>query len=266
MSNQLRRIGRLTIAFLLSIVILSLISFPSLEAALSDIQDRGQLIVAVKDNLRPLGFRDAQGNLQGLEIDLAHNLAQTILGDADAVILKPVSNQERLDLLLQNQVDLVIADLTVTKPRSRLVVFSNYYYLDGTGLISSDLTINSVKQLYNGKIAVLRGSGAIAVLKSSLPQAQLVGVNSYQEALSLLETKQVQAFASDLTLLTGWIQEYPQYRLLPERLSGEPLAIAMPKGLQYLQLRQQVNSAIAQWQQSGWLQERINHWGLPIDK
>jgi polar amino acid transport system substrate-binding protein len=35
-------------------------------AQLPEIQQRGYLNIAVKDNLRPLGFRDANGNLQGL--------------------------------------------------------------------------------------------------------------------------------------------------------------------------------------------------------
>ncbi|MEN9565215.1 MAG: glutamine-binding protein of glutamine transporter, partial [Cyanobacteriota bacterium] len=40
------------------------------------------------------------------------------------------------------------------------------------------------------------------------------------------------------------------------------LAIVMPKGLQYQELRTKVNRAIANWKKSGWLQERIEYWGL----
>ena len=59
-------------------------------AQMPEIQRRGYLNIAVKDNLRPLGFRDANGNLQGLEIDLAKRLAVDLLGKADAVKLQPV--------------------------------------------------------------------------------------------------------------------------------------------------------------------------------
>ena len=38
---------------------------PSSAAELKEIQRRGYLTIAVKDNLRPLGFRDAGGKLQG---------------------------------------------------------------------------------------------------------------------------------------------------------------------------------------------------------
>ncbi|HAJ63808.1 MAG TPA: ABC transporter substrate-binding protein, partial [Cyanobacteria bacterium UBA8543] len=71
------------------------------------------------------------------------------------------------------------------------------------------------------------------------------------------------AFAADQSVLAGWVQEYPQYRLLPVKLSTEALCIVMPKGLQYTNLQDRVNQAIARWQASGWLAERAAAWGLP---
>jgi len=46
--------------------------------SLSEIQKRGKLIIGVKDNLPPLGFRDHNGNLIGLEIDMARELAKEL--------------------------------------------------------------------------------------------------------------------------------------------------------------------------------------------
>jgi polar amino acid transport system substrate-binding protein len=228
----------------------------------SEIKSRGTLKIAVKDNLRPLGFTDQNGNLAGLEIDLARKLAEELLGNKQALELIPVGNKERLQVVLDEQVNLAIAKVTVTTPRSRIVDFSPYYYLDGTGIITKNSQIENINDLTRSKIAVLKNSATIAVIKNQLPQATLIGVDSYQAALKLIETKQAEAFAGDRSILTGWIQEYPNYKLLPERLSGEALAIVMPKGLQYQELRSQVDRAIARWQQSGWLQKRIKYWGL----
>ncbi|MEB3358654.1 MAG: transporter substrate-binding domain-containing protein [Synechococcales bacterium] len=232
-------------------------------AELSEIQDRGYLIVAVKDSVRPLAYRDEAGELVGLEIDLARQLAAVLLGDANAVQLLPVSNQERFPALLNDEVDLVIARTTVTVPRARIVDFSLPYYLDGTALVTLDPTAQRLADLATANIAVLYGSTTIDALRSLLPNARLVGAESYQEALAAVAAGEVTAFAADASVLTGWVQENPQYRLLPTLLSGEALAIAMPRGLQYDELRQRVNGAIEQWYADGWLQERINYWGLP---
>jgi polar amino acid transport system substrate-binding protein len=235
----------------------------SLTAQLEEIQNRGKLIVAVKDDLRPLGFVDTEGNLQGLEIDLAKKLAEELLGDSEAVEFLPVNNQERLDVVMDGKADLAIARVTATESRSRLVNFSPYYYLDGTGIITKNPLLNNLKDLENQTIAVLNKSTTIPVIRQAVPTAKLIGVDSYQEAYAILESGKAMAFAGDQTVLAGWIQEYPEYYLLKERLSGEPLAVVMPKGLQYVELRSKVNQAIAELKESGWLRERANYWGLP---
>ena len=119
------------------------------------------------------------------------------------------------------------------------------------------------RDLKSSKIAVLNNSSTIAQVQYFLPQSQLVGVNSYQEAREQIESNTVAAFAADASVLSGWVQEYPQYRLLPTKLSTEPLSVVMPKGLQYDDLRRQVNEAIARYLAEGWLKQRIEYWGLP---
>jgi len=236
---------------------------PVPSAELEEIEQRGKLIVAVKDNLRPLGFRGEDGNLQGLEIDIARHLAEELLGDPNAVVLQPVTNLDRLDVVLEGKVDLTIARVSFTESRARLVDLSQYYYLDGTGLVTKDASITELEDVATRKIAVINDSSTIAVVKNSLPNSVLVGVDSYQEALSLLQKGGADAFAADQSVLTGWVQEYPQYRLLSARLSGEALCVVIPKGLQYTRLHRKVNEAIARWQAEGWLAERAAAWGLP---
>ena len=235
----------------------------AVSAELSEIEERGYLIVGVKDNLRPLGFRDEAGELVGLEIDVARRLALEILGDETAVVFQPVSNADRLSALLNDEVDMVIANLTRTHTRSRMVSFSAPYYLDGTAFVSRDPAIQTLEDVARSPIAVLNNSSTIAILRSYLDNPALVGVDSYQEALAVLEQGEVNSFAGDASVLAGWVQEYPSYRLLPTLLSSDSLSIAMPRGNQYDDLRRQVNDAIARWYDEGWIQERVEYWGLP---
>ncbi|NJM73632.1 MAG: transporter substrate-binding domain-containing protein [Scytonema sp. RU_4_4] len=232
-------------------------------AEMSEIQRRGYINIAVKDNLRPLGFRNANGNLQGLEIDLARALAVDLLGKADAVKLQPVTNRDRLSAVLDHKVDMAIARVTATTSRSRLVSFSVPYYFDGTVLVTKDTSLQRLSDLTKRKIAVLKSSSTIADVRYYAPNAELVGVNSYQEAFTLLENNAANAFAADASVLSGWVQQYPQYRLLPSKLSTQPLSVVMPKGLQYDPLRRRVNEAIARYINSGWLKQRATYWGLP---
>jgi polar amino acid transport system substrate-binding protein len=227
------------------------------------IQQRGYLIVAVKEDLYPLAFKNSAEQLQGFEVEVARRLAQELLGRTEAIQLQPVANRDRLPAVLSGQVDLAIARVTATEPRSRLVGFSLPYYLDGTALVTKAPTIQRLADLNHRPVAVLNGSSTIATVRYLVPNVDLVGVDSYRDGYALVESGKAVAFAADASVLSGWVKEYPQYRLLPTLLSAEPLCVVLPKGVQYDDLRRQVNSAIARWHAEGWLQQRAVYWGLP---
>lgn len=237
---------------------------PGWAASLADIEARGQLIVAVKENWRPLGFRTQNGQLRGLEIALARRLAEDLLGNPEAVTLQPVSNLDRLRVVADGEVDLAIAGITATESRARLVSFSPPYYLDGVTFVTLETELQNLKDLSHRTLALLDGSSTLAALRYFLPTAQLVGVASYAEGKARLETGEADAFAGDSSVLAGWVQEYPQYRLLSFQLSVEPLCVAMPKGLQYDELRRRVREAIDLWTAEGWLLDQALYWGLPV--
>ena len=247
---------------LVTAIVFAVTPQPAMAREWSEIESKGELKVAVKENVRPLGFVGETGDLVGLEIDIARKLAEELLGDDAIVEFLPVDNVDRLQVVLDDEVDIAIARVAVTTPRSRIVDFSPYYYLDGTGIVTRNNKIEDTNSFDLRRIAVLNNSATIAVIRNRIPRANLVSVDSYQAALELMETNQVDGFAGDRSVLTGLVQEYPNYKLLPERLSGAALAVVMPKGLQYKELRRKVNRAIAGWQESGWLEERIKYWGL----
>lgn len=250
----------LTLVFLLILQ-----SFGSVQAStLQEIQARGKLVVGIKDDSAPLGFYNAQGELVGLEIEIAREIAQEILGSRQAVEFIPLLNQDRLNSLIEGKVDLVIADLAMTPSRLRLVNFSDFYYLDGTGMLTNRAEIVSSENLSGKKIAVLEGSTAIDALKFNLPKTiKLIPVKSYQEGLDLLATKQVDAIAADRSILVGWGNDKPSYHLLPEMFSIAPLAVALPKGEAYFKLQEQVSKAIKAKKESLWLKQHLIYWGLP---
>lgn len=234
----------------------------AISAELTEIEVRGRLIVAVKDNRYPLAFRNTAGELHGFEIEIARRLALELLGDETAVELRPVSNVDRVNAVIEGDVDIAIAAITITSQRQRITSFSEPYYLDGVGFITTSPQVTSLDDLTLGRIAVLRSSSTLAHVRYQLPAATIVPVSTYQQAIAALDDGQVEAFAGDVSLLTGWQQQDSRYRLLDEVVSVEPVAIAIPKGTQYSDLRRAINDALRQWDDEGWLQDRAAHWGL----
>ena len=233
----------------------------AVSAELAEIESRGRLIVAVKDNRFPLGYRDRVGNLSGFEIEIAQRLALDLLGDEMAVEFRPVDNLDRVNAVVDGEVDIAIAASSITTQRQRVSSVSARYYFDGTGFITTSSLVSSINDL--NRIAVLADSSTLAHVRYQLPEANLVTVSSYQAAIAELDRGRVDAFAGDMSLLTGWQQQNSRYRLLDEVISVEPIAIAIPKGTQYSELRRAINDSLRQWDDEGWLQDRATYWGLP---
>lgn len=64
------------------------------------IQDRGSIVIAVKENVSGFGYHDPRtGEWSGLEIDLARAIALYIFGDSQKVRFRPATTQERIPLL-----------------------------------------------------------------------------------------------------------------------------------------------------------------------
>ncbi|PZO44768.1 MAG: ABC transporter substrate-binding protein [Shackletoniella antarctica] len=240
-----------------------MVALPAFAADLDTIRDRGHLVVAVREGWRPLSFRQSDGTLAGLEIDIARGLAAEIFADPGAVVFEVVPNPDRLPAVLDDRVDVAIAGLTLTPGRQRLVTFSPPYYLDGAGVLVRDPRFRSLNDLRQRRLGLLQGSSTVAVVRHLLPQVMLTPLASYQEALSRLSSGQIDGFAGDVTVLTGWQHDHSGYYLVPSLMSTEPLAIALPKGTQYTELRALVSETVNTWHHSGWLEERATFWGLP---
>ena len=240
------------------------LGIPAAARPWPEIVRSGQLRIAVKDNLRPLGFRDPEGKLQGFEIELARELGSRLLGSAEAVELVPVANVERLQVLTAGEVDLAIAQIGITPDRARQVEFTSAYYQDGPSLVvARSQNWERWADVRGARVAVLRGSAAIPHLNRYLPGVELVPVDSYQEGAELLLKGAVQAWAADRSVLAGWLAEHPQFQFLGSPLATVGLGIALPKGLEHAELRLRVRRELENLRAEGWLAEQARVWGLP---
>ncbi len=255
------------LAFGLSWGAVLMTSLPGNTADLETIRDRGFLLVAVHGDRFPLSFRDVAGNWSGFEVEMAQTLALELLGKRDAVKLIPVPNSDRLRVVADGQVDLAIASITATASRSRWVEFSAPYYFERSAIVvqnnpSQNNLVRTMRDLRGQSVAVLKNSSAIDALMSERLGLTLVEVDNYVDGWSKLRSGQVQALAGDRIMVLGAMQKDADLRLLPEEFGSYPMAIAMPKGLQYSSFREKVNSVVNGWRRSGWFREQWQRWNL----
>ena len=98
------------------------------------VMERGKIIVGVKADYKPWGFRNESGAIVGMEVDMAQDVA-----DAMGVKLETVAVQSsnRMQFLEQGKIDMMIATMSDRADRRKIVgIVQPNYYTSGTNVMS----------------------------------------------------------------------------------------------------------------------------------
>lgn len=228
------------------------------------IQQRGKLVVGIENNIQPFSFKGSDGKPQGFEIDIAKQIAKTILTDENAIEYVIVEPSNRISMLNSGKADMLIATMTITNSRSNIVSFSEPYYFAGqTILVKRNSKINSFTDLNNKKVGVTFGTTAIEGIKTVAPGAQIHGYKTYQEAYNALKSDEIDAFASDDTVLLGYSINDANVKILTQRYTQEPYGIAFRKGAESERTISIVNNTINIMKSNGTMTKLKSIWFKP---
>src|SRR6185436_12301669 len=139
-------------------VIAALVSMPvRAQNALDDIKKRGTLVVGVKADYKPYGFRDPSGAIVGIEPDLAADVAKRLGVKLELV---PVVSSNRMQFLEQGKIDLMIATMN-DKPDRRKVVYivePSYYASSVNVLAPKSAKLREWTELKGKKVCMIQGA------------------------------------------------------------------------------------------------------------
>lgn len=114
----------------------------------------GAIRIAVPDDFPPFGDRDRYGKLEGYDIDTAALVADALGVKLDLI---PVPSADRLRVLGEGKVDLVISSLGKTAEREQAIDFSIAYAPFFTGVFGPErLSLTTPEELAGRTIAVTR--------------------------------------------------------------------------------------------------------------
>ena len=209
------------------------------EGRLKQISETKIVKLAHRSDANPFSFVNAQGQPDGYTVDLCkfvvHSLEQQLSAKL-TIAWVPVDTQSRFEAVAAGRADMECGASTVSFERMAKVDFSSFVFMENTGLlVRTGSGISSVGDLGGKKIAAIAGTTNEFALKKELQRRQLqtslVEVKDRQGGMAELASGAVDGFASDKLLLVGAQNaEASTYTLLPENLSYEPYAIALPRG------------------------------------
>jgi ABC-type amino acid transport substrate-binding protein len=238
------------------------------DSRLKRIADTKTIKIGYRAAATPFSFFNQQTKEPaGYTIDLCR-LAAEWIGKSLNTPLKvewvEVTTQNRFDMVSQGKADMECGSSTMTLSRMKQVDFSSVTFVESTGLIvRADAGVAKAGDLNGQKIAVAANTTNEAALAELIKQGKLkvtlVPVKDRDAGIAALEKGEVDGYASDKLLLVGArFQDAKALTMLPDDLSFEPYAIALPRGDWAFRLA--VNSALAEVFRSGLIFTVFGKW------
>jgi polar amino acid transport system substrate-binding protein len=226
------------------------------------IRKRGRLIVASSATSMLLAARNPiSGRIEGFDVDLARQIAKAIFGDPDKIQRRVVTNAERIPVLQDGSVDLVISAMTINCDRWQQIAFSAEYYRAGQKvLVPPGSTATSLDDLDGQRVCAPAGSTSLDKLKT-FPDVKVVTAATQTDCLVKFQQGQTDAITGDDTVLAGLAAQDPYAKVVGGPFTSEPYGIGAPAGS--TDLVRYVNAVLAQTISDGSWKASYNRWLAP---
>ncbi len=251
--------------FLLSLIITSIplvfYHFKS-HSDVADIKKKNILVVGVKDSLYPFGYvNEKTRKLEGYDIDFAKNIAEKL---GVKLELKPVTSANRIPMLTEKNVDLLICTMTITPERAKQINFSYPYFISKQKFIVKRGSAKSLKELENKKIGTTKGSTSELNVAKALPSAKVLSYDDYPQAFLAMQQGKVFAVTTDESILAGILSKATrreEFEIPSYDISKEPYGIGVNNTDP--ELLKLVNSTLLDMEKKGKVSEIFKKWFGP---
>lgn len=230
---------------------------------LTTITQRDRLIVGIRNDAPPFGFKDKNGFTVGYDADLARLIAKGIFGDEKKVEFVPVTASNRIMKLNSGEVDCLIATMSITTQRQQFLNFSTPYYMAGQAiLVRSSSKATSLRDFTGKKLIIVFGSTSEKNLRSNVPEVTVIGYKTYNDAYNALKNGKADGIVADDTVLLGFSTNDKSVKLLPKRYSKEPYAVVFRKDDASINFTNKVNYIVENLQSTGRLNRLQEKWKI----
>jgi len=233
------------------------------NSLLNDILLKNELTVCTAFDIPGLAILNTvTDKMEGFEPTLAKEIAKYILGNENEIKFLFCPESQRFSYLESEKADFIIATLTITPEREKLVDFSIPYFVTGQSiLVNKESSIKNLEDLNKKNVGVYKGTTSETFLLKYAPEAVPVGIIDFPGTLLALENHSIDALVADRIILECFLFKNEQARdlqILDGIFSTEYYGIAVKKGQD--NLLQAINDAIKENFESGkWERNYYEH-------
>lgn len=240
---------RLLVGFLLAAGALTLHAASAQADDLAMIRQRGTLIVGVKTDYPPFGFRSPAGEIEGIEPDLAADVANSLGVKLELV---PVVASNRIQLLEQGRIDLIIATMNATRERkAEIDIVRPAYYASGYNvMVPRAMKLTSWADLKGKKVCGIEDAYFNYQATMNF-EFQVVAFASTEDALTALQQGHCAGLLYDDAAIEGSMQqlEWRDYTMPLASQEVQPWSLAVRKDQP--QLADYLSGVVRRWVKDG---------------
>jgi polar amino acid transport system substrate-binding protein len=227
------------------------------------IQDRGRLIAGVSSDTLLFGFLNPlDGNIEGFDIDVLHQIAQAIFGDPTKIEYRAITTADRIPKILDGSVDIVGRTFTINCARRAQVDFSSVYFDAGQRvLVRKDSTAKGIQDLGGKKVCATTGSTSIDHITQAASKPIPYPLADFTDCLVAFQNGEVDAISTDDAILAGLKKQDPYATIIGDRFSDEPYGLGI--ALNHPEFTRFVNGVLDQMRANGTWAALYNTWLVP---
>jgi polar amino acid transport system substrate-binding protein len=236
-------------------VLLSLslaVSFGVDARSIDEIKSSGNIVVAVKADYKPYGYKNDKGENVGLEIDLAKDVAKRL---GVSVSFLDVTSATRMPALVEDKADLMIATMT-DKPKRREIVYTidPPYYSSGTNVLAAKSAgLKKWGNIKDKDICGNKGAYYNEFISNSFG-AKVTEYANTTESLNALKAGKCVAYVFDDSLIASRLSEEEwskDYEMPFNTIDDAPWGLAVKLGQQ--DLYDFMRATVIEWHKTGFI-------------
>jgi general L-amino acid transport system substrate-binding protein len=210
------------------------------EDTIGTIKQRGELVCGVDPGVPGYSMADANGNYQGLDIDLCKGVATAILGDGAKIKYVPLSTSARFAALQSGEIDVLIRDSSWTFSRNTKMglQFTVVNFFTGDGfLVKKSLNVKSARELDGATVCAKQGTATEINVQDYAAKnnikIKVLNFEKQDEVLKAFIAGRCDVYSDDTGSLAGLLTTFEKpddYVVLPEVMLGQYLGPVTRQG------------------------------------
>jgi polar amino acid transport system substrate-binding protein len=226
------------------------------------VMERGKMVVGVKADYKPWGYRNTDGAIVGMEIDLAQAAADAMGVELETVA---VQSSNRMQFLEQGKIDMMIATMSDRADRREIVgITQPNYYTSGTNIMAPKALGFTAWEDLRGKPVCGKQGAFYNEVVTERYGVEIVAFTGNAEAKQALRDKKCVAWVYDDSSIGSDLSsgDYDEFEMPLASEDDNPWALAVPLAEKDCVFGHFMSGLTFNLHQSGKLIELEAKWGI----